>query len=120
MTDQTLDSYYRIITGGIDAYGEGAELAPLLADDLVFEGPLAGHVTGAARFLQGVKGFVANVGAVDVIQRLEAPGEAAVLYDAELPKGTVRFAEFFTLSGGRIRSLRLQYDPAAYLAAGGA
>ncbi|MFI6631211.1 nuclear transport factor 2 family protein [Nonomuraea fuscirosea] len=114
-----LKAYYQVLTGGIENYDEGRELAPLLADDLEFEGPLAGHVTGAARFLQGVKGFIANVGKIEVIQEVHGPGGSAVLYDAHLPKGIVRFAEFFTFADGKIQRLRLQYDPAAYLAGGG-
>ncbi|MFI6484545.1 nuclear transport factor 2 family protein [Nonomuraea sp. NPDC050663] len=114
-----IQAYYRVLTSGIEAYGEGEELAPLLADDLRFEGPIAGQVTGAARFLQGVKGFIANVGAIDLIQEVNDADETAVLYDAHLPKGVVRLAEFFTHAEGRIQRLRLHYDPADYVAKGG-
>jgi hypothetical protein len=113
-------TYYRILAGGIDNYRDGQELAPLLADDLDFEGPIAGRVTGAARFRQGVKGFIANVRRIDVLQEVTGPAGAAVLYDAELPQGVVRFAEFFTFTDGRISRLRLHYDPADYRAKGGA
>ncbi|MGR6919167.1 nuclear transport factor 2 family protein [[Actinomadura] parvosata] len=114
-----LKSYYRVLTGGIENYDEGRELTPLLADDLEFEGPLAGHVTGAARFRQGVKGFVATVGKIEMIQEVHGSEGSAVLYDAHLPKGIVRLAEFFSFADGKIQRLRLQYDPAAYLAGGG-
>ncbi|WP_049571723.1 nuclear transport factor 2 family protein [Nonomuraea sp. SBT364] len=114
-----IQAYYRVLTGGIETYGDGAELAPLLADDLDFEGPIAGRVTGAALFRQGVKGFIANVGRIDVIQEVNGPDGTAVLYDAHLPQGVVRFSEFFTCADGRILRLRLQYDPADYVAKGG-
>ncbi|MEU4539833.1 nuclear transport factor 2 family protein [Streptosporangium sp. NPDC023825] len=114
-----LRAYYRVLTGGIENYDGGRELAPLLADDLEFEGPLAGHVIGAARFRQGVKGFIASVGEIEGIQEVNGPEASAVLYDAHLPKGTVRFTEFFTFADGRIQRLRLHYDPAAYIAGGG-
>ncbi|WP_067478975.1 nuclear transport factor 2 family protein [Actinomadura hibisca] len=114
-----IQAYYRILTGGAENYGDGHELAPLLADDLDFEGPIAGRVTGAARFRQGVRGFIANVGGIDLIQEVHDPDGTAVLYDAHLPKGVVRFTEFFTLADGRIQRLRVQYDPADYLAKGG-
>ncbi|GAA0930307.1 nuclear transport factor 2 family protein [Nonomuraea longicatena] len=116
----TLRAYYQILTGGIDTYEDGRALAPLLADDLEFEGPIAGRVTGSAPFLQGVKGFIANVGRIDLVHEVHGPDGSAVLYDAHLPKGVVRLAEFFTYADGRIRGLRVQYDPAAYLAGGGA
>jgi len=44
---------------------------------------------------------------------------AAVLYDAEMPGGAVRFSEFFVFDGDRIVELRIQYDAADYLAKGG-
>jgi SnoaL-like domain len=115
-----LQAYYRVLTGGADNYGDGRELVPLLADDLDFEGPIAGHVTGAACFRQGVKGFIASVTKIDLIQEINGPDGTAVLYDAHMPKGTVRFAEFFTFADGKIQRLRLQYDPADYVAKGGA
>jgi hypothetical protein len=114
-----LRAYYRILTGGIENYEDGRELEPLLADDLEFDGPLAGHVIGAAPFKQGVKGFIANVSKIDVIQEVNGPEGSAVLYDAHLPRGTVRLAEFFTFADGKIQRLRLQYDPAEYIANGG-
>ncbi|WP_283136423.1 nuclear transport factor 2 family protein [Rhizohabitans arisaemae] len=114
-----LRAYYQVLTGGIENYGDGRELAPLLADDLAFEGPLAGHVTGAAPFTQGVKGFIANVGKIELIQEVNGPGGSAVLYDAHLPRGVVRLAEFFTVADGKIQALRIQYDPADYIAKGG-
>ena len=115
-----LSDYYRILTGGIETYRDGEELAALLADDLDFEGPIAGRVTGAARFRHGARGFIANVDKIDIIQEVAAADRAAVLYDATLPKGVVRFAEFFTFADGRIQQLRLLYDPADYVAKGGA
>ena len=56
-TAQIVQSYYDILTGGIAAY-DPARLRALLATDLVFEGPIAGHVVGAERFSKGVSGFI--------------------------------------------------------------
>ena len=42
-TAQIVQAYYDILTGGIAAY-DPARLRALLATDLVFEGPIAGHV----------------------------------------------------------------------------
>lgn len=114
-----LQAYYRVLTGGIDNYEDGRELAPLLAEDLDFEGPIAGRVTGAAPFRQGVKGFIANVSKIDLIQEVHGPDGTAILYDAHMPKGIVRFTEFFQFADGKIQRLRLQYDPADYVAKGG-
>lgn len=115
-----LVDYYRVLTGGVDNYEDGQELVPLLVDDLDFEGPIAGRVTGAALFRQGVKGFIANVSKIDLIQEVHDSAGTAVLYDAHMPKGIVRITEFFTFTDGKIQRLRLQYDPADYIAKGGA
>ncbi|GAB2661461.1 nuclear transport factor 2 family protein [Nocardia goodfellowii] len=115
-----LREYYRILTGGIENYADGGELAPLLAEDLHFEGPIAGQVIGAAAFLRGVRGFIANVQKIDMIQEVHGPEGTAVLYDAQLPKGTSRLTEFFTFAEGKIQRLCILYDPADYLAKGGA
>jgi len=114
-----LEDYYRVLTGGVDNYEDGQELVPLLAEDLDFEGPIAGRVTGATLFRQGVKGFVANVSKIDMIQEVHDSNGSAVVYDAHMPEGFVRITEFFTFTDGRIQRLRLQYDPADYIAKGG-
>jgi hypothetical protein len=115
-----LKEYYRILTGGIESYGDGRALAPLLAEDLLFEGPIAGQVTGAAPFLEGVRGFIANVEKIDLVHEINGPDGTAVLYDAHLPMGPSRLTEFFTFADGKIQTLRIMYDPADYLAKGGA
>lgn len=112
-------AYYQVLTSGIENYGDGGELLPLLADDLDFAGSIAGRVTGAARFAQGVKGFIANVRRIELIQEVHDAGGTATLYDAHLPEGAVRITEFFGIADGRIQRLRLQYDPADYIAKGG-
>ncbi|WP_188194322.1 nuclear transport factor 2 family protein [Nonomuraea sp. SYSU D8015] len=114
-----IQAYYQVLTSGIENYGDGRDLLPLLADDLDFEGPIAGRVTGAAPFKEGVKGFIANVAEIDLIQEVHDADGTATVYDAHMPKGVVRIAEFFRVSDGRIRRLRLQYDPADYIAKGG-
>lgn len=114
-----LRTYYTILTGGIEEYGDGRELMPLLADDFVFDGPIAGVVAGAGRFAQGVRGFVEAVREVSFVQAVGADDSAAVLYDAVLPNGTVRFAEFFEFSNGTIKTLHIHYNAAEYVAAGG-
>lgn len=114
-----LDTYYEVLSGGADAYQGGERLRPILTPDLAFEGPIAGRVTGAERFLRGAAGFVQVAERITMLQRVHTGAGAAALYDAELPGGTVRFAEFFEVEGGRIRSLRLLYDAMEYRAKGG-
>ena len=114
-----LDRYYEVLLGGSDSYGDGAELLALLSENFVFDGPIAGRMEGGARFGHGVRGFIAAVRDITVLQVVLSDTGAAVLYDAALPSGTVRFSEFFEFDGDRIRELRIQYNAAEYIAAGG-
>lgn len=115
----TLVRYYGVLSAGADAYLDGRDLLPLLAEEFVFDGPIAGRVTGAGRFAQGVRGFIENVRGIELRQVVNGDAGAAVLYDAELPGGVVRFCEFFVFEGDRIAELSIQYDAADYVAKGG-
>ena len=124
-TETTIDEspalrrYYSILTGGADAYLDGRDLLPLLTDDFVFDGPIAGRVVGGERFAHGVRGFIETVREITILQAVVTPVGAAVLYDAELPEGNVRFADFFDFDGEKIRELRIHYAAAEYRASGG-
>jgi hypothetical protein len=117
-TGQVLQTYYEILDDAT-ASVDDERLRGILAPDLNFEGPIAGQVVGAERFIKGVSGFVETKRKLTMVQQLHAGGLAAALYDAELPGGTVRFAEFFQIDGGKIRSLRLLYNATEYRARGG-
>ena len=115
-----LQEYYRILTAGAEAFGDGQSLRPLLSRHLDFTGSLAGHRPDATDgFLHGVAGFIATVRNIDIIREVHDEEGSAVLYDAEMPGGTVRFAEFFTFRDGVIATLHLHYDGQDYLAKGG-
>ena len=85
----------------------------VLAEDLDFEGPIAGKRQGASGFIAGLKRFVEGLQApIRMLQRVASDDQA-------LPSGTMRFAEFFQVDGGRILAIRLVYDAAQYRALGG-
>jgi ketosteroid isomerase-like protein len=115
---QVVQAYYDILTGGPAAY-DPARLRAILAADLMFEGPIAGHVVGAERFSKGVSGFIETMRSLTMVHQLYAGDTAATLYDAEMPGGTVRFAEFFHVQDGKIQTLTLLYDATEYRARGG-
>lgn len=115
-----LVDYYRVLTAGGDAEATAAALRPLLSEHLDFTGSLAGHRPDSTEgFLRGVAGFVVTVRRVEFVRDVHDAGGSAVLYDAAMPGGVVRFAEFFTLADGVIDSVHLHYDGADYLAKGG-
>jgi hypothetical protein len=64
-------------------------------------------------------GFIETMRSLNMVHQLYAGNTAATLYDAEMPGGTVRFAEFFRVEDGKIQTLRLVYDATEYRARGG-
>src|SRR5438105_2545593 len=118
-TAELIENYYGSWRNGIASFDETL-VRGILEDDLDFEGPIAGKRRGAAGFVGGLKRFVEGLQApIHVLQQVDSGQRAAVLYDADLPEGTMRFAEFFEVEGGRIRVLRLLYDAAQYRMLGG-
>lgn len=114
-----LSRYYDILRGGVDLYGDGREMLLLLADQFAFDGPISGRREGGVGFTHGVRGFIEAAKGIAFLQVVATESGAAVLYDAELPGGTVRFAEFFEFDGDRIRELRIHYNAAEYVERGG-
>lgn len=106
----TIETYYEILQAGAQGF-DPEKLRAILAANLVFEGPIAGHRVGAEPFCKGVVGFVTALEHLEMRQLLAMPGQAASLYDAELPGGNCRFAEFFEIDAGVITTLRLLFDP---------
>jgi hypothetical protein len=118
-TAQLIDDYYGSWRNGISSFDEPRVLG-VLSEDLDFEGPIAGKRRGAAGFVGGLKRFVEGLQApIHVLQQLDSGDQAAVLYDANLPEGTMRFAEFFRVGEGKIQSIKLLYDATQYRAVGG-
>ena len=117
---EVLQEYYGILSGGSEAYDTGQTLRPLLSDHLDFTGSLAGHIPDATdRFLHGVAGFIATVRGITMVREVHDEHGSAVLYDAQMPGGVVRFAEFFTFRDDVIDTLDLHYDGQDYIAKGG-
>jgi ketosteroid isomerase-like protein len=118
-TAELISDYYASWKEGISTFDE-ARVRGVLAENLDFEGPIAGKRQGAAGFVGGLRRFVEGLRApIRILQDIKSGDQAAVLYDADLPEGTMRFAEFFQVSGGRIQSIKLLYDAAQYRALGG-
>ena len=118
-TTALVSAYYGSWQNGIASF-DGARLAEILAEDLDFEGSIAGKRRGSAGFIAGLQRFVEGLKPpLQVRQRVEAADLAAVLYDAEIPGGSMRFSEFFRVENGRIASIRLLYDAGQYRALGG-
>jgi hypothetical protein len=118
-TAEVIGDYYAGWKDGISSFDE-ERVRGVLVENLDFEGPIAGKRQGAAGFVGGLKRFVEGLRApIHFLQEINSSDQAAVLYDADLPEGTMRFAEFFQVGEGRIQSIKLLYDAAQYRALGG-
>jgi ketosteroid isomerase-like protein len=118
-TVDLIDDYYRSWREGISSF-DSARLGAILAEDLDFEGPIAGKRRGATGFIGGLKRFVEGLRTpIRMLQQVDSGAQAAALYDADLPEGTMRFAEFFDVEDGRIQAIKLLYDAAQYRTLGG-
>jgi len=113
-----VSAYYEILQAGPESY-DPQRLRSILVPDFDFDGPIAGRVQGADRFTRGVAGFIETQQGLRFLQQVMAQDAAAVLYDADLPGGTLRFAEFFRFDAGKIAAIKLLYDPGRYTAFGG-
>jgi hypothetical protein len=116
--EQLVHAYYETLKDRTASFDE-TRLREILAPDLAFEGPITGRRVGAEGFIKGVAGFASTMHGITMLQQLLAGDAAATLYDAEMPGGTVRFAEFFLVADGRIQSLRLLFDKHEYQTRGG-
>jgi hypothetical protein len=118
-TAEVIEEYYASWRDGISSFDEN-RVTGVLVEGLDFEGPIAGKRKGAAGFVGGLKRFVEGLQApIRILHTVAAADQAAVLYDADLPQGTMRFAEFFRVADGRIQSIKLLYDATQYVALGG-
>jgi len=118
-TAELIGDYYASWKDGISTFDE-ARVRGVVVENLDFEGPIAGKRQGSAGFIGGLRRFVEGLRApIHILQEIASGDQAAVLYDADLPEGTMRFAEFFRVADGRIQSIKLLYDAAQYRALGG-
>lgn len=81
-----------------------------LADDLKFAGPSATYAS-AEEFMPALRGFASITRGARVIELLIDGDRAAMLYDCDLPGGTVRIASFFHVAGRKIASYDTRFDP---------
>lgn len=117
-TDQLIHAYYDNLENGTASFDE-QRLRQILAPDLRFEAPMAGRSVGAEGFIKGAAAFAETMRGMTMLEQLCTDEAAATLFDAEMPGGTVRVAEFFQIADSKIQSLRLLYDVHEYQARGG-
>ena len=116
-TTEVARAYYDSWKGGRGHF-DAPRLRGILAPDLVFDGPLAGHRVGAEGFLKGLADFAQSVTSLRLVSVVRDGQQAAYLYDCDLTgrPAPVRFAEFLRIGDGLIQSITLLYDKGDFLA----
>ncbi|MBK7863121.1 MAG: nuclear transport factor 2 family protein [Archangiaceae bacterium] len=115
-TEELVRAYYQSWTKGPGTQVDVAKLKELFAQDLVFEGPIAGRRVGAPPLIEAVAGIGSRLKSMKRLTEVYGESTAAVMYELDLtaPAGVTRFAEFFTVTEGKISTLRLSYDPTEF------
>jgi hypothetical protein len=82
-----------------------------LADDLDFQGSIEAY-NRADDFISSLAMFQKMLQGINLIQSFFSESGAALLYDCNTmsPAGVIRTAEFFTVTNGKIKSIRLVFD----------
>ena len=84
--------------------------AGYLAEDVVFDGPM-NHSTGAEAYLAGLATFARAVAGMRIVAALGDDEQSLVMYEVTTgPFGTLRCAERFTVTDGKIRTDTLTFD----------
>jgi ketosteroid isomerase-like protein len=80
-----------------------------LAPDLQFVGPNASYQS-AEEFRPALERFAAMTRGARVVELIVSGDRAALLYECDLPPGTIRIASFFRVTDGKIRWYETQFD----------
>ncbi len=119
MPTQTQNQTRQVVRAYHDAWIGGDMLAAsaYLADDFTGGGPFFSYDSPADCLASNSK-FLPVVTGLDMISELYGDAEATLVYDVHTatPAGTIRTAEYFRLTDGRISSIILIFDPTKWLA----
>jgi hypothetical protein len=105
------DETRRVVEGYFSAWtsNKTAEARALLADDLQFAGPSASYQS-AAEFEPALVKFAAMTRGARIVELIVDGERAALLYDCDLPFGTLRIASFFRVENGKISAYDTRFD----------
>jgi hypothetical protein len=103
---QVVTNYHNAWTGG-----DLETARACLADDLDFQGSID-TFRRADDFIVALTMFQKMLRGINLIQSFFSENGAALLYDCDTmsPAGMIRTSEFFTVTGGKIKSIRLVFD----------
>ena len=105
-TKQVVSNYHNAWTSG-----DMKAARVCLADDLDFQGSIDTFCR-ADDFIAALTMFQKMIQKITLIQSFFSEIAAALLYDCDTmsPAGVIRTSEFFTVTDGKIKSIRLVFD----------
>ncbi len=87
-----------------------ASAARYVADDVVFDGPMA-HLTGFEAYMEGLARFAQAITGMQVVAAFGDDEQGLIMYEVTTgPFGTLRCAECFTVTDGKIQTDKLTFD----------
>ena len=89
--------------------GRIEELAPLLAADFRFEGPLY-RFNSAREYLAALRNDPPEPCRYRIISVTEDDGQVAIFYEYEKPDGDLTIVQMFTIENRRIAGITLVFD----------
>lgn len=85
--------------------------AGYLADDVTFQGPVAGQLTGKQAYMAGLTPFARNTTGLNILAAFGDDSQALIMYEAATAtSGTLTCAELLTFRDGKIVADRLTFD----------
>lgn len=85
--------------------------AGYLADDVTFQGPVAGKLTGKQAYMVGLTPFANSVTGLNILAAFGDDAQAVIMYEAATAHaGTLTCAELLTFRDGKIVADRLTFD----------
>lgn len=100
----------RLAEAWISGWQEGRPDDIPLSDDFVHESPF-GRIQGRVPYLEKTKPMSRkNTTSLRILRTIGAPGEAAILFDMETPKGTIQVCDWVFVKDGEITEIRSFYD----------
>ncbi len=89
------------------------ELLPILADDLVFEGPFL-RCESADEYVDSLRGDSRAGLSYEMLDEFESGESACLVYRFSKPGVETTMAQVFETRGGRIARIRLVFDTGAF------
>ena len=82
---------------------------PLMADDMTFEGSMSTY-RGADTIIGPLKKFLSMMKSARLLKAAAEGDDAFLLYETEMPFGTLRTAEWLHFENGKVKKATLTYD----------